>query len=292
MQLAGIEAGGTKFVVVIGDEHGKVIAREQFATTIPDETMTEVMAFLKTQEFAALGVASFGPIDPNPKSKTYGYITSTPKISWRNYDILGTLKKALPQIPMQFDTDVNGAALGEHYWGEARGIEHFIYLTIGTGIGGGAMIHGKLLHGVMHAEMGHMLIPQDKVNDPFPGICPYHGNCFEGLASGPAIKERWGVDSALDLPIDHPAWDFESDYIAAAMMNYILCFAPEKIILGGGVMKQTQLLPLIHEKTKKLLNGYIQNNSVAHIEKTIVLAGLGQEAGNLGALALAKLVFS
>jgi fructokinase len=288
MQLAGIEAGGTKFVIVIGDEHGKVVAREHIPTTTTDETMPSVINFLKQHTFSALGIACFGPIDPNPESKTYGYITSTPKLSWRNYNILGALKQAFPDTPMHFDTDVNGAALGEHYWGNGRDCKNFIYLTVGTGIGGGVMLEGKLLHGVMHPEMGHVLIPQD-ANDPFPGICPYHGNCLEGLASGPAIKARWHVESALDLAPEHPAWDFEADYLAAALMNYLLCFAPERIILGGGVMKQKQLLPLIQAKTRELLNGYLQNSSIESIEKTIVLAGLGQEAGNMGALALAKL---
>lgn len=288
MQLAGIEAGGTKFVVVIGDDQGKIKAREQIPTTTPEETLNSVIDFLRQHEFKALGIASFGPIDPNPLSKTYGYITSTPKISWRNCNLVGILQDAFPNTPMCFDTDVNGAALGEYYFGHGQGYNNFVYLTIGTGIGGGLMINGQLVHGAMHPEMGHILIPQDKSNDPFPGLCPYHGNCFEGLASGPAIKKRWGVDSALDLTIDHPAWDFESDYIAAAMMNYLLCFSPERIILGGGVMKQKQLLPLIHNKTKKLLNGYLQNKSITHIEQTIVLAALGQEAGNMGALALAK----
>lgn len=289
MELAGIEAGGTKFVMVIGDRQGKVLAREQIPTTTTEETMPAVIQFLKQHQFSALGLACFGPIDPNLNSKTYGYITSTPKLSWRNYNIVGALKQAFPDIPLHFDTDVNGAALGEHYWGNAQGCKNFIYLTIGTGIGGGVIVNGELVHGIMHAELGHILIPQEKVNDPFTGICPYHGNCLEGLASGPAIKERWQVNSALDLPPEHPAWDFEADYIARALMNYILCFAPERIILGGGVMKQIHLLELIQAKTKKFLNGYIQNASIDHIENTIVLAGLGQEAGNIGALALAKL---
>ena len=292
MKLAGIEAGGTKFIVVIGDDQGKVLARSQIPTTTPAETMTQVIDFLKKHEFSALGVACFGPIDPNPHSKTYGYITSTPKTSWRHYDIIGTLKRALPPTPMSFDTDVNGAALGEYYWGKGKDIDNFIYLTVGTGVGGGVMINGKLLHGAMHPELGHIVIPQDPANDFFAGICPYHGNCLEGLASGPAIKARWEVESALDLHATHPAWDCEADYLAKAMMNYILCFSPERIILGGGVMKQEQLLPLIQAKTKQLLAGYIENKTISAIEDTIVLAALGQEAGNMGALALARLALT
>jgi fructokinase len=292
MKLAGIEAGGTKFIIVIGDDQGKVLARSQIPTTTTTETMTQVIDFLKKHEFSALGVACFGPIDPNPHSPTYGYITSTPKTSWRHYDIVGTLTRALPPVPVFFDTDVNGAALGEYYWGNGKNINNFIYLTVGTGIGGGVMIDGKLLHGTMHPELGHILIPQDLINDPFPGICPYHGNCLEGLASGPAIKSRWDVESALDLHASHPAWDFEADYLAKAMTNYILCFSPERIILGGGVMQQQQLLPLIQAKTKQLLAGYIENQTITSIEKTIVLAALGQEAGNMGALALARLALT
>lgn len=292
MRFAGIEAGGTKFVCVIGNEEGRISTRMQIPTTTPAETMPQVLEFLlkchQEKPLDALGIACFGPIDPNPKSLTYGSITSTPKLAWRNFNIVEAVTKLI-NVPIRFDTDVNGAALGEYYWGQARGLSDFIYLTIGTGIGGGIMMDGKLLHGTMHPEMGHLFIPQDKLMDPFAGICPYHGNCLEGLASGPAIKARWNVESALDLAFDHQAWKFEAHYLAYAMANYILCFAPERIILGGGVMKQEQLLPMIHAETKKILAGYIQNQSVEHIEDTIVLAGLAQEAGNVGALALAHL---
>ena len=294
MKFAGIEAGGTKFVCVIGDEQGKISARKQIATTTPSETMPELLEFLHQQHqespLAAIGIACFGPIDLQSKSATYGYITSTPKLPWRYYNIVGAVVEEF-NLPVQFDTDVNAAALGEYYWGQGKDIDNFIYLTIGTGIGGGAMVEGKLLHGAMHPEMGHILIPQER-QDTFPGICPYHGNCLEGLASGPAIKARWQVESALDLGLDHPAWALESDYLARALMNYLLCFSPERIILGGGVMKQPQLLGMIQAKTKANLAKYLENATIADIESTIVLAALGQEAGNIGALALAHRALS
>jgi len=295
MKFAGIEAGGTKFVCVIGDEYGQVFARTQVPTTTPDETMPKVVEFLTAHQqqnpLDAIGIACFGPIDPKLHSPTYGYITSTPKLPWRNYNIVGEIKNTFA-VPIQFDTDVNGAALGEYYWGNGQKVDNFIYLTVGTGIGGGVISKGELLHGAMHPEMGHILIPQDGSKDPFPGVCPYHGNCLEGLASGPAIKARWLVDSALDLEQDHPAWDLEAEYLAAALMNYLLCFAPERIILGGGVMKQPHLLPLIQAKTKAKLAGYLENSTIEKIEQTIVLAALGQEAGNIGALALARLAIA
>ncbi len=288
--LAGIEAGGTKFVCAIGDQHGKILEQVEFATESPDITIPKVIGFFQVQQkqfpFSAIGIASFGPVDPNPKSDTYGYITSTPKLLWQNFNFVGAIKKAF-KLPIGFDTDANAAALGEYYWGHAKGLTDFIYLTVGTGIGGGAMVNGKLLHGAMHAEMGHILIPQDKVKDPFIGNCPFHKNCLEGLASGPAINKRWNLHSSSELPAEHLGWDIESDYLAYAMANYILTLSPQRIILGGGVMKQKQLLPIIQHKTKILLAGYINHTNVHEIEKTIVLAKLDQLAGLYGAIALA-----
>lgn len=268
-RLIGIEAGGTKFVCVLGDETGAVFDSLEILTETPDITLAAVRAFIRKHHLEApidaIGVGAFGPIDRDPASPQYGFITSTPKLAWRQCDVVGALHAEF-RLPIGFDTDVNAAALGEFYWGHGRGCKHILYLTVGTGIGGGVILNSKVQHGVMHAELGHVLIPHDRVKDPFAGICPNHRDCLEGLASGPAIKARWQVNSALELAADHPAWDLEADYLAYAMANYILCFSPERIILGG----------------------YIQNSSVQHIEKTIVLAALGQEAGNIGALALAK----
>jgi fructokinase len=236
----------------------------------------------------ALGIASFGPVDPNPSSSTFGYITSTPKLAWANYNILGAIKNAF-NIPVGFDTDVNGAAMGEYRWGAAQNLHTFIYMTIGTGIGAGGMVDGKMIHGLMHPEMGHMFIPHDKEKDPFPGVCPFHGDCFEGLATGLSMMKRWNVKSAIDIPSDHPAWDIESDYIAAALANCIMVLSPQKIIVGGGVMKQKCLLPKVHPKVIALLNGYIQQKTILEdIANYIVLPGLGANSGICGAIALAE----
>ncbi|MCX7122755.1 MAG: ROK family protein [Gammaproteobacteria bacterium] len=291
MRLAGIEAGGTKFICVMGDETGKIIDRAEFPTQTPEVTLAQVIAFMAEHhaqgKLDAIGVGCFGPIDPLRGSKTYGYITSTPKMAWQNCDIVGQLQAAFPAVSIGFDTDVNVALLGEMRWGHAVGLTDAIYLTVGTGIGGGVLVNGQLLHGVMHSEMGHVLLPHDLVRDPFVGCCPYHHDCLEGLASGPALKARWKVDSAMQLPEHHPAWALEAEYLAAAMMNYLLCFSPQKIILGGGVMKQRHLLDLIHQKTRQLMNGYLKSANMESLERTIVLAKLDQNAGALGSLAFA-----
>ncbi len=291
MRLIGVEAGGTKFVCVLGNASGEIQDRLEVPTEVPEITLEKIIGFVRKhneiEPIQAIGIGSFGPIDPIHSSSTYGYITSTPKLAWHNCNIVGAFQEHF-KVPIGFDTDVNAAALGEHYWGSGVNCRHLIYLTVGTGIGGGVIMNGQLQHGMMHAEMGHLFIPHDRAKDPFAGACPFHKDCLEGLAAGPAIKERWGVESALELPPNHIAWEIESDYLAYAMANYILCFSPERIILGGGVMKQKHLLPMIQTKTREFLAGYIQNYSVSHINDTIVLAALGQEAGNVGALALAK----
>jgi len=284
----GIEAGGTKFVCAVGTGPNDIRAETRFPTTTPQETIAHAIAFFREQgPLAAIGIASFGPVDPNPASPTFGYITSTPKPGWANTDLAGPLKTALG-VPVGFDTDVNGAALGEHHWGASQSLDTFIYLTIGTGIGGGAMVEGKLLHGVMHPEMGHIRIPHDRDQDPFEGICPFHIDCLEGLASGPAIEARWGT-RAETLPPDHPAWELEAAYIAYALVNFTLTLAPHRIILGGGVMEQKQLFPLIRAKVQELLNGYLQVSEILEgIDDYIVPPGLGERAGVLGAIALAE----
>ena len=281
MKLGAIEAGGTKFVVCIGDEMGNVIDRHSFPTETPEKTMENVFKYFDGKDIEALGVGSFGPIDPDPESPTYGYITTTPKPGWTNYNIMGALKERY-DIPMGFDTDVNGAALGEATFGAAKGLDSALYLTIGTGIG------GQLVHGLLHPEMGHMKMIV-RSDDQYEGTCPYHGTCFEGLAAGPAIERRWGK-KGNELPEDHPAWDLEAYYIGQACANYILTLSPKKIILGGGVMHQKQLFPMIHRYTQEFLNGYIQKEEVTtdKIKDYIVYPGLGDNAGVVGALALAK----
>jgi len=290
--FGAIEGGGTKFVCAVGTSTGNILVETRIPTTSPKDTLSRAAAFFKEQNFnlgnlTALGVACFGPLDPNPKSSTYGHILLTPKPGWAWADVVGTLQAALG-LPVGFDTDVNGAALGEWCWGAAQGLSTFIYLTIGTGIGGGAMVEGRLLHGLAHPEMGHILLPHDLEQDPFTGVCPFHGDCFEGLASGPALEKRWG-QPAETLSPKHPAWDLEAQYIALAMENYICNFAPQRIILGGGVPQQPQLFPLVRSKTLELLHDYIQAKDILeHIESYIVPPGLGNRAGIIGALALAQ----
>ena len=285
MLLGAIEAGGTKLVCAVGDENGGVMERVSFPTTTPKETLEKVVSFFKGKNIEALGVGSFGPIDPNVNSKNYGYITTTPKPHWGNYDILGELKNHF-KLPMGFDTDVNGAALGELKWGAAKNLKSAMYITVGTGIGAGAVVEGNMIHGLLHPEMGHILIRRDP-SDQYKGGCPFHSDCLEGLASGPAIEERWGK-KAYELPVDHEAWDLEAYYLAQALVNYILIISPEKIILGGGVMKQNQLFPKIRKNVKEILNGYINKKEILEgIDDYIVSPGLEDNAGICGALALA-----
>ena len=288
MKLGAIEAGGTKFVVCIGDEFGNVIERDSFPTETPEETMANIFKFFDGKDIEALGVGCFGPIDPDLNSPTYGYITTTPKPGWGNFNIMGALKERY-DIPMGFDTDVNGAALGEAYFGAAKGLDSALYMTIGTGIGCGAIVEGNLVHGLLHPEMGHMnmIVRED---DTYAGKCPFHGTCFEGLAAGPAIEERWGIKGS-ELPEDHPAWDLESWYIAQALAIYVLTISPKKIILGGGVMHQKQLFPMIHKYLQERLNGYVQKDEITTdaIQDYVVYPGLGDNAGVCGALALAKM---
>ena len=287
----GIEAGGTKFVCAVASGPGDVRAEVRFPTTTPAETIGRSIAFFHEQAaiapLAAIGIAAFGPVDPNPLSPTFGYITTTPKPGWANVDFAGAVGRSLG-VPVGFDTDVNGAALGEHRWGAAQGLDTFLYLTIGTGVGGGGMVGGQLMHGLIHPEMGHIRMPRPK-DDDFPGICPYHGDCFEGLACGPALKARWG-QPAETLPPDHPAWDLEAQTIALGLCNFIFTLSPQRIIIGGGVMAQEQMFPLVRRKVQTLLAGYVQSPAILGdgIDSYIVPPGLGNMAGVLGAIALAQ----
>ncbi|GGB42619.1 ROK family protein [Fictibacillus barbaricus] len=286
MRLGAIEAGGTKFICGIGNEHGEVIERISIQTTTPDETMGQVIDFFKNKEVDAIGVGSFGPVDLDVSSSTYGFITSTPKKYWNQFDLLGELKKHF-DVPIGFDTDVNAAALGESVWGAAKGLDSCLYMTVGTGIGVGAVAEGKLIHGMLHPEMGHILVRRHE-KDAYQGSCPFHGDCLEGMAAGPAIEARWGR-KGVDLAANSGVWELEAYYLAQALVNYILVLSPQKIIIGGGVMKQEQLFPLVRKHTVKLLNGYIQHeNILKNIDHYIVPPGLGDNAGLCGALALAK----
>jgi len=288
---AGIEAGGTKFVCAIGSGPDEILAETTFPTTTPQETTGRAVDFILAQQkesgnISALGIASFGPLDPNPESPTYGCITATPKPGWSNFDFVGSIREEF-DLPIGFDTDVNGAALGEWRWGAAQGLDTFIYLTIGTGIGGGGMVNGKLMHGLIHPEMGHIRIPHDRQADPFPGVCPFHCDCLEGLSTGPAMQTRWG-QPAETLPEDHPAWELEAHYLALGLVNFICTLSPQRIILGGGVMHQSRLFPLIREQVVSLLNNYVQSPQILeHIDEYIVPPALGDRAGVMGAIALA-----
>jgi fructokinase len=281
-KFGAIEAGGTKWVCGIGSGPDDLVTT-RIDTGSPKETIDNAVAFFRGRDLAAIGIGSFGPVNLDRASPHYGYITTTPKRGWQNTDVAGAFRAAL-KIPVGFDTDVNAAALGESRWGAARDVASCIYLTIGTGVGGGAILDGRLLHGLMHPEMGHIRIPHDRQQDPFPGACPFHGDCLEGLASGPAIQKRWGAP-AKELPSDHPAWQLEARYLALAVANFVFTVSPARVILGGGVMDQAQLFGMIRAELSEIVNGYIQLP-----EHFVVAPGLGNRSGILGALALAELV--
>jgi len=291
MSLWGaIEAGGTKFACAVGAGPDDWREEVRLPTTTPEETIGQALEFFRKhherEALTAVGIASFGPVDPDPVSATFGFITTTPKPGWAHTDFVGMVRENLG-VPVGFDTDVNTAALGEHRWGAAQGLDTFIYLTVGTGIGGGGMVGGRLLHGLIHPEMGHVRIPRDPEADPYAGCCPYHGDCLEGLASGPAIEGRWGKRAEF-LPADHPAWELEAWYLALGVVNFICTLSPQRVIMGGGVMEQPHLLPLVRQRVQGLLNEYLQAPEILErIDQYIVAPGLGNRAGIAGALALA-----
>ncbi len=285
--LGGIEAGGTKFVCAVGSGPEDV-ETATFLTTTPAATVSKVIEFFRSAGggLRSIGIGSFGPVDLHPSSPTYGHITSTPKAGWGNFDLAGSVRDSLG-VPVNFDTDVNAAILGEASWGAARGLSDAIYLTIGTGIGGGAMVRGRVVHGLVHPEVGHLRIPHDLERDPFPGCCPYHGDCLEGLACGPAIEARWGLP-AQQLPDSHPAWELEAHYLALGVLNCAVVLSPSRILLGGGVMQRAHLFTMIRKEFKQLINGYVRSRSVdEEVDSYIVPPQLGSRAGVLGALVLA-----
>ena len=291
----GIEAGGTKFVCMVGSGPENITQQVRIQTTTPDETFRKVIEFFQphitAERIKTIGVGSFGPIDSNRDSPTYGFITSTPKPGWRNTDVLNRLQGAL-DVNVAFDTDVNAAALGEFQWGASRGLDPSLYLTIGTGIGGGFIKDGKPLNGLLQPEMGHIRIPHDLATDPFAGSCPFHADCFEGLANGPAIQKRFGRRGE-DIPDDDPFWKIEAGYIALALNNLILTLFPRRIILGGGIMQRGFLFSLIRQKVYELLNGYARDDTLLnHIDDYIVPPGLGNQSGALGALVLAQSILA
>jgi len=291
MLYGGIETGGTKIVCAVGTSPVDLRAETSFPTTTPDETLARIIGFFQQQQLAAplaaVGIGSFVPVSLDCHALDYGYITSTPKPGWAHTDMVGIVEQAL-NVPVSFDTDVNVAALGAGRWGNAQGLATFLYLTVGIGIGGGGLSNGRLMHGLIHPEMGHILLPHDRQVDPFPGICPYHDDCLEGLASGSALQARWGT-SGETFPPDHPAWVLEAHYLALACINFICTLSPQRIILGGGVMSQSHLYTMIQQRVQALLNGYIQAPAILEqIDAYIVPPRLGSRAGILGTLVLAE----
>ncbi|MDO4483074.1 MAG: ROK family protein [Clostridia bacterium] len=287
LHFGALEAGGTKMVLSILDENRQILVRESIPTEPPSVTMPVMIDFFRNHQVDSLGIGCFGPLDLNPASASYGSITKTPKLAWKDYPILSKFREAL-QIPCAIDTDVNAAALAEHAYGAAQGLGSCLYVTIGTGIGGGLVIDGKAVHGLVHPELGHMLLrPVER--DPSPdGFCPYHKGCLEGLAAGPALEKRWGMP-AFQIPEDHVAWDIEAYYLASMCHNAITAFSPEKIILGGGVMHQHFLFDKVRRLVAQSLNGYIASPAITDgANDYIVPPGCGENSGVLGAYLLAR----
>lgn len=283
MRFGALEAGGTKMVCAVGNEKGEILDRVSIPTETPDITMPKLLEYFQGQSVEALGIGCFGPVDLDPASGTYGFITTTPKLAWRNCDICGYFRERL-KVPVGFDTDVNGSMLGEATWGCARGLDTAIYITVGTGVGVGVLAGGRLLHGMQHPEGGHILLPR-RADDAYEGKCPYHKTCMEGLAAGPAIEARWGKKAA-ELSDRPEVWELEAHYLAYAITNYMMILSPQKIILGGGVMHQEQLMPLIRKKVTEMLGGYTQTEALSDMDSYIVPASLNDNQGILGALKL------
>ncbi|WP_068613325.1 ROK family protein [Paenibacillus tuaregi] len=284
MRIGAIEAGGTKFVCGVGSEEGIIEDSVSFPTRHPEETLEQAISYFQDKQVKAIGVGSFGPIDIDPASSTYGYVTTTPKPGWANYDFIGRLKREFA-VPYGWDTDVNAAALAEAKWGAAKGLDSCVYYTIGTGVGVGVYAEGRLVHGLVHPEGGHVLVRRHP-KDTFAGHCPFHGDCLEGMAAGPALEARWKV-KGHELAEGHPAWEMEAYYIAQAVTSTILMLSPKKVILGGGVMQQAHLFKMIRSEVQRNLNGYVSSDTILkQIDTYIVPPGLGSKAGLAGALAL------
>ena len=291
MFFGTLEAGGTKMVLSVGNENNELLAQTSIPTEAPDKTIPAMIDWFRDKGIVSLGIGTFGPVDLKKDSPTYGWITKTPKPGWSDTPLLPPMRDALG-VPALIDTDVNAAALAEWKLGAAKGLNSCLYVTVGTGIGAGLVIEGNLVHGLVHPEMGHILLRQEP-EDPTPvGFCPYHQGCLEGLASGPAIEKRWGK-KGYELPPDHEAWTLEASYLAQMCMNAVCAYSPEKIILGGGVMQQKHLFPLIRRKTLELLNGYVQTEYILNgIDSYIVEPGLGTKSGATGALLLAQQAYA
>ncbi|MGG4146255.1 ROK family protein [Paenibacillus algorifonticola] len=284
MIIGAIEAGGTKFICGLGNEEGEILDRISFKTETPEKTLQQAVDYFKGTGLEAIGVGTFGPVNLDLSSPLYGHVTTTPKPDWGGFDFVGFMKQYFP-VPIGFDTDVNAAALGEVQWGAAQGLDSCVYYTIGTGVGVGVYAEGRLIHGLVHPEGGHVLTRRHP-EDRFEGLCPYHGDCLEGLAAGPAIEKRWGVKGST-LPAEHQAWRIEAYYLGQAIAGVILLLSPKRVILGGGVMHQKQLFPLIRREVRQALNGYVATPAILEsLDTYIVPPVLGNNAGLCGALAL------
>lgn len=284
-RIGALEAGGTKMVLAVGTEDGQILERESLPTAAPEQVVPQMAAWFAEREVDAVGIGAFGPTAVDPASPKYGHVLDTPKPGWAGFDYLGTMRKGC-DVPMGYDTDVNVACLGEATYGCARGLDTVVYLTIGTGVGAGVMVGGHLLHGMLHPEAGHILLTP-LPNDPGKSVCPFHPNCLEGLAAGPSIEARWGA-KGVDLADRPEVWELESEYLGQALCDYILCYSPQKIILGGGVMKQEQLFPLVRETTMRYLAGYIKTPELEDLDHYIVPNSLHENQGILGCIELGR----
>lgn len=286
--FGGVETGGTWCVCALGTGPGQIVARETFATAAPALTLDRIVAFFAGHERpAAIGVGAFGPADVHAGSPTWGQVTSTPKPGWGHTALGGPLAQRLG-VPVAFDTDVTAAALGEQRWGAGRGARSLAYVTVGTGIGAGLLIDGRPHHGLIHPEAGHLRIPHDRERDPFAGVCPWHGDCWEGLATGPALAQRWG-SAPEQLADEHPAWALEAEYLALGLVSLVSVFSPHRIILGGGVMGREALLGMVRERLVALLGGYLEHPLLAErVGEYLLAPELGDDAGVLGAIAMAQ----
>lgn len=289
MLLGALEAGGTKMVCAVGNENGEILEQTSIKTEEPETTLSEIINYFKQKDINALGIGTFGPVNLNKNSPEYGYITTTPKKPWINCNIRGILKDAL-NIPIGLDTDVNASALGEATWGITKGLDTSIYITIGTGFGVGVLANGKLLHGMLHPEAGHIIVNRHP-DDTYEGHCPYHKNCVEGFTCGPAIEQRWGK-KGYELSDNKKVWEIESYYVAQAIVNYILTLSPQKIVLGGGVMHQEILFPMIRKNVKELINNYIVTDELKDLDNYIVPCSLNDKQGIMGCLKLAAIELS
>jgi len=289
MSFGGIEAGGTKWVCAVANADGQLVARTTFPTSTPEATISQGLEFFRTNgPLSALGVGAFGPLDLHTSSPTFGHVTTTPKPGWAYTDLVSPLSENLG-VRVVLDTDVNAAAFAEWRLGSCVGLDTCFYVTVGTGIGGGAVVNGRLLHGLMHPELGHIRVPHDWKRDPFTGSCPYHGDCLEGPTSGPALVQRWGQPA--ELLSERAVWELEAEYLGLGLANVVHLLAPERIVVGGGVAKQAELLPLVRARLLELLAGYLDLPALgdaAALDSYVVPPGLGDLSGVIGAIELAR----